>query len=68
MTVASRFYAALAAFALVLAGVTTVAPTEAKAASGATTAIIAGAVVTAAILGAVVLLDSAEEDEAPQSP
>jgi uncharacterized membrane protein YkvI len=67
MKIASRIYAMLAAFALVLAGVTAVATTEAKAASETTTAIIAGAVITAAIIGAVFLLDSEDEEE-PQSP
>lgn len=68
MTIASRLYAGLAALALVLAGVATVAPSPAKAQSETTTALIAGALITVVIVSAVVLLDDEDEDEGPQSP
>lgn len=69
MTIASRLYAGLAALALVIAGIATVAPTPAQAQNrDTTTAVIAGVVVTAAIIAAVLLLDDEDDDEGPQSP
>lgn len=67
MTIASRFYAAFAALALVLAGIAAV-PSPARAATTGAKAAIAGAVVIAVIVTAVVLLDGEDEEEGPQSP
>ena len=68
MTIASRLYAGFAALALVLAGITAVAPSPAKAQSETTTALLIGAAVTAAVVVAVVALGSNGDDEDPQSP
>jgi hypothetical protein len=71
MTIASRFYAGLAAFALVFAGLSAFAPSAAQAQGRAVPgALIAGAVITATVVTAVVLLDNGDnnDDEGPQSP
>jgi hypothetical protein len=69
MTIASRFYAGLAAFALVLAGFTAFAPSAARAQQGVTKgALIAGVLVTATVIAAVALVGGNNDDEGPQSP
>lgn len=70
MAIASRFYAGLAAFALVLAGMAVVAPSTAQAQRSVPGALIAGVIVTATVVTALVLLDkgSNDDDEGPQSP
>lgn len=69
MTIASRLFAGLAAFALVLVGMAAVAPSSAQAQRTVPTALIAGIVVTATVVTAIVLLDKGDkDDEEPQSP
>jgi hypothetical protein len=67
MTIASRFHAALAAFALVLAGTAAVAPTTAHAAPLTGKAVIAVAVFAAVTVATFALIDE-DGDEDPQSP
>jgi hypothetical protein len=70
MTIASRLYAGLAAFALVIAGMALVAPSAAQAQIRAVPgALIAGVVITATVVTAIVLLDKGgDDDDGPQSP
>jgi hypothetical protein len=71
MTIASRLYAGLAAFALVFAGMAVVAPSTAQAQNRTVpTALVAGVVITATVVTAIVLLDKSDkdDDEGPQSP
>lgn len=67
MSISSRLFAGLAAFALVLAGLATVAPAPARAQSGE--AVLAVAIFAAATVAAFVLIDEeGDDDEEPQSP
>jgi hypothetical protein len=71
MAIASRLYAGLAAFALVLAGIAVVVPSTAQAQRAVPGALVAGVIVTATVVTAIVLLDNGggdNDDEGPQSP
>jgi len=69
MKMTSRLFAGLAAFALVLAGVTTFAPTPARAQAETGATLLAVAIFGAAAIAAFVLIDEeGDDDEAPQSP
>jgi hypothetical protein len=72
MTIASRFYASLAAFALVLAGIMAVTPNAAQAQGRGVMngALIGGVLVTAAVVTVTLLVSKNDnnDDEGPQSP
>jgi hypothetical protein len=68
MTIAPRLFAGLAAIALVLAGVTAVAPSPARAQGETTGALLAVAIFAAVTVAAFALIDEEGDDEEPQSP
>jgi ABC-type Na+ efflux pump permease subunit len=67
MKIAPRLFAGLAAIALVLAGVTAVAPSPARAQSETGGTLLAVAIFAAVTVAAFALIDEEGDDE-PQSP
>jgi len=67
MKITSRLLAGLAAFALLLGGLTAVAPTPARAQSETGSTLLAVGIFVAATAAAIILIDD-DDDEAPQSP
>jgi hypothetical protein len=69
MTIASRLYAAVAALALVFAGLAAVAPTPAQAQDrGGIAPVVIGFGLVATILVASLVLGGGGDEEGPQSP
>ena len=63
-----RLFAGLVAVALLLAGISVVSPTSAKAQGVELGALIVGALVTTSVVLALVVLDNEDDEEEPQSP
>ena len=68
MTLASRLFAGLAAFALVLTGLSALAPSKAQAQSETAGALLAVGIFAAVAVATFVLVDEEGDDEEPQSP